>query len=158
MSTLSVRPRSSSTSSLVAQGAAAGMIGGILVDAFLALAMHRSPVAIWQFVASTIVGQAAFTSDAYAVLGCIVHFAVSIVWAVAYALAFGAIGQLKQWILGAIVWGVIVDAAMQLLLLVKAGQPFGPAFVQGLLAHVVFYALPVALYMANSARASAAAR
>ena len=69
-----------------------------------------------------------------------------------YAYAFTAIGQIKNWILGAIAWGIIVDAAMNLLLAVKIGQPFGPSFVQGLLGHVVFYALPVALYMANAAR------
>ena len=141
-----------SSSSLVPQAVIAGIVAGIITDGVLALMMHRSPVAIWQFVASTIVGPAAFASASYALLGFVVHFIVSIVWAVLYAYVFGALGQLKNWIAGAIIWGIVVDAGMQLLLLVKAGQPFGPAFVQGLLLHIVFYALPLALYMAYAAR------
>ncbi len=130
----------------------AGILGGVVVDAFLSLAMHTSPVSIWQYVASTIVGKGAFASPAYAVLGFLVHFIVSIVWAIAYAAIWGSFGQLKNWILGALVWGVVVDAGMQLLLLLKTGAPFGPAFVGGLLAHIVFYMVPVALYLARSER------
>ncbi len=144
--------RSSSAGAPVGAAVVAGIVGGIIVDTFLALMMHTSPIGIWQFVASTIVGKVAFTSAGYAVLGVVVHFIVSIVWAVLYAYAFNALGALKQWILGAIVLGVVVDAAMELLLLVKIGQPFGPAFVQGLLAHVVFYALPVTFVLSRSAR------
>lgn len=127
----------------------AGIIGGILIDAFLAIVLHTSPVGIWQFVASTIVGPTAFTSPSYALLGFIVHFVTSIVWAVIYVYAFDAFGQLRNWIVGGIVWGVVVDAAMNLLLLVKVGQPFVPAFTQGLIAHVIFYGLPVAWYVAR---------
>jgi hypothetical protein len=144
--------RTDSKSSLFAQAAIAGVLGGIIVDLFLAIVTHHSPIALWQFIASTIVGQVAFTSSSYALLGFIVHFIVSIVWAVLYAYVFGALGQLKNWILGAIVWGVVVDAAMQLLLQIKIGAPFGTGFINGLLPHIVFYALPVALYMARGAR------
>ena len=130
----------------------AGVIGGIIVDAFLSVSMPKSPVAIWQFVASTLVGPSAFASPAYAVLGFLMHFAISIVWALLYAYAFGAIGQLKNWIAGAIVWGIVVDAAMNALLAVKIGTPFVPSFTQGLVAHIVFYALPVAALIAWRAR------
>lgn len=135
----------------------AGIIGGIIIDTFLAVMGHRSPVAIWQFVASTIVGQGAFSSPSYAVVGFFVHFIVSIVWAVLYGYAFAAMGQLRNWVLGAIVWGVVVDACMNLLLAVKTGSPWWPSFEQNLLAHVVFYALPVALYLAFAGRRETAA-
>ncbi len=134
----------------------AGIIGGIIIDAFLAIMGHTSPVNIWQFVASTVVGQAAYSSPSYAVLGFCVHFIVSIVWAIIYAYVFRAIGQLRNWILGAIVWGIVVDAAMSLLLTLKMGSPWWPTFRGGLLAHVVFYALPVALYLAYQKRPAAA--
>jgi hypothetical protein len=153
MATTSVR--TSSGSSLWAQAAIAGIIGGILIDLFLAIATHRSPVAIWQFVASTIVGQGAFASRSYAVLGFIVHFVVAIVWAEIYAYVFNALGQLKNWILGAIVLGIVVAAVMNLILAIKIGAPWGPSFAQGVLPHIVFYALPVALYMARFARVEA---
>ena len=87
-----------------------------------------------------------------AILGFVVHFITSIVWAVLYAYVFASLGQLKNWLAGAIVWGVVVNAAMQALLAIKIGQPFGPAFLQGLIPHIVFFALPVALYMANAVR------
>ena len=144
--------RATSGTPLLAQAAVAGIIGGIVVDLFLSIMMHRSPVAIWQFIASTLIGQSAFASPSYAVLGLVMHFIISIVWAVIYVYAFTAIGQIRNWILGAIVLGVVVDAIMQLILAVKIGAPWGPSFVQGLLPHVVFYALPVALYMARVAR------
>lgn len=144
--------RTAPSVSLLGQAVVAGVIGGVLIDTFLAIAMHRSPVMIWQFVASTIVGQGAFASPSYAVLGFVVHFTVSIVWALIYAYAFGAIGQLKNWVAGAIIWGIVVDACMNLIVTMRTGSPWGPSFVQGLLPHIVFYALPVALYMARVAR------
>ena len=149
---MATHARPSSVAPPLGAAVTAGILGGILIDAFLALMMHTSPIGIWQFVASTIVGKVAFTAPAYAVLGVAVHLVVSILWALVYAYAATALGALKQWLLGAIVLGVVVDAAMELLLQVKIGQPFAPAFEQGLLAHVVFYALPVAWYLARSAR------
>lgn len=133
----------------------AGIIGGIIVDAFLSVVMHTSPVGIWQFVASTIVGKEAFSSPSYAVLGFVVHFITSIVWAVIYLYVFGALGQLKNWILGAVVWGVVVDAIMQAIVAAKTGAQYLPAVEQGLLAHIVFYALPVTWYLARSVKRTA---
>lgn len=133
------------------QAVIAGIIGGILIDTFLAIVFHRSLVAIWQFVASTIVGQGAFANPSYALLGFCMHFTISILWAVLYTYVFGALGQLKNWVAGAIIWGVVVDAVMQFIVAMRTGSPWGPAFVQGLIAHIVFYALPVALYMARVA-------
>ena len=138
--------------SLLSQAAIAGIIGGVIVDLFLSIVLHRSPVMIWQFIASTIVGQGAFSSPSYAVLGFIVHFITSIVWAVIYAYAFTALGQIKNWILGAIVLGIVVDAVMELIVSVRTGAPWASGFAQGLVAHIIFYALPVTLYMARATR------
>lgn len=139
---------------VIRRSVVAGVIGGIVIDAYLTLVMpSHSPIAIWQFIASTIVGPVAFSTPSYALLGLCVHFIVSIVWAVLYAYAFGSLGQLRNWILGAIVWGIVVDAGMSLLLTIKTGSPWWASFVHSLLAHVVFYALPVALYMAFAPRA-----
>lgn len=148
---MSIQTRSASNT-LVGTAIVAGVIGGILVDTFLALVMHKSPLDIWQFVASTLVGPVAFTTPLYAILGGAMHFTISIVWALIYLYAFGAIGQLKNWIVGAIVWGIVVDAAMNGLLAIKIGAPFVPAFTQGLIAHIVFYALPVTWFISRKAR------
>jgi hypothetical protein len=138
--------------SLFGPAVVAGIIGGILIDAFLALVTRTSPLALWQFVASAIVGQSAYASAGYAALGCAVHFFVSIVWSVSYVAAFNGIGQLRNWILGGIVWGVVVDAAMNGVLALKIGAPFVQGFTQGMIAHVVFFGLPVAYYVAREAR------
>ncbi len=150
--------RSISRTSLLGHAAIAGVIGGIVIDVFLAISGHRSPVAIWQFIASTIVGEAAFASPSYAALGFIVHFIVSIAWAVLYAYLFGALGQLKNWIAGAVVWGIVVDGLMQSIVAMKTGSPWEPAFVQGLIPHIVFYALPVTFYMSRAARVESRSR
>lgn len=138
--------------SLLSPAITAGIIGGILVDAFLAIMFKTSPLMLWGNIAATVAGQA---SPWW--IGLVVHFAVSIFWAVLYAYVFSAIGQLKNWIVGAIVWGLIVDACMQLIVAVKTGGSWWQSFATpiGLTAHIVFYALPVALYLASAARRSA---
>jgi len=80
-----------------------------------------------------------------------VHLVIALVWALIYAYVFNAIGQLRNWILGTIVLGVAVDAVMNLIIMLKTGAPWGTAFVGGLITNVVFYALPVALYLSLTA-------
>jgi hypothetical protein len=130
-------------SSLIVPAITAGLIGGIIVDAFLSIDLHISPVVLEAGNATTEFGIASPE------LGLIVHFVIAIVWAVIYAYVFNAIGQLQNWILGAIVLGVVVDAVMNALIMMKTGAPWGSAFVGGLITNVVFYALPVAWYLAN---------
>lgn len=138
--------------SLLGPAILAGIIGGILVDAFLAIMFKVSPVTLWTNVAATAVGP----GSAWWV-GMLVHFAISIVWALLYVLIFNALGQLKNWIVGAIVWGLVVDACMQFIVATKTGGSWWQGFSSpvGLCAHIVFYALPVALYLASAARRSA---
>jgi hypothetical protein len=136
--------------SLFPPAVVAGLIGGVIVDAFLALVLRSSPLQIWQYVASAIVGQVAYASLWYAALGFVVHFAVSIFWAVLYVAVVNAVGQTRNWIVGGIVWGVLVDAAMYGILAIKTGISFTQGFEQGLLAHVIFYGLPVAYYVARA--------
>jgi hypothetical protein len=127
----------------------AGIIGGILVDAFLAIMFKVSPLMLWGNIAATVAGPGSSWW-----IGLVVHFIVSIFWAILYLYIFSAIGQLKNWIVGAIVWGVIVDACMQFIVAVKTGGSWWQNFATpiGLTAHIVFYALPVALYLASAAR------
>ena len=141
-----------STSTLLGSAVIAGIIGGILVDAFLAIIFKASPTTIWTGIAATVIGPG---SPWW--IGFVVHFVVSIVWAVLYLYVFSALGQLKNWIVGAIVWGIVVDAAMRLLITVKTGADWWSNFSNPivLIAHIVFYALPVALYLASAARRTA---
>jgi hypothetical protein len=137
----------SQSGSLIVRAIIAGIIGGIIVDTFLSIKLHISPVALETATATTVAGQGASP-----VLGVAVHFVIAIVWAVIYAYVFNAIGKLQNWIVGAIVLGIVVDAAMNFMIAMNTGTPWGNAFVGGLITNVVFYALPVALYLARTVR------
>jgi hypothetical protein len=135
----------SQTPSLIRRAVTAGIIGAIIVDTYLSISLHLSPVALEVRNART-----AFDVGS-PVLGLIVHLVVALVWALIYAYVFNAIGQLRNWILGTIVLGVVLNAVMNLIITLKIGVPWGTGFVDDLIANVVFYALPVALYLALTA-------
>ncbi len=132
----------------VGHAIAAGLLGAVLVDLFLILS-HQAPFpGIYQFVASGLVGQAAFTSSSYIVLGVILHLVISIVWALLYAFVVTAMGRGKQWVLDGAIFGVIVMIAMTGLLMAKGmgAAPTTGALIGSLIAHVVFFGWPVAWY------------
>lgn len=128
-----------------------GVIAGIVIDLFL-IVVGRQPVpGLWQFVASTLVGPQAFSSPSWAVLGLVLHFVTSIFWAIVYVFVWR---NLSNWVVGGLVWGVVVAIAMSLFLMVKASVPFptGIALVMTLIAHWL-YALVMTWYVARSVRA-----
>ncbi|MBV8689754.1 MAG: hypothetical protein JOZ59_06590, partial [Candidatus Eremiobacteraeota bacterium] len=69
------------------RGLLGGVIGGILIDAFLYIALfapvHQPITALWANVSATATGHAA----ANPWLGLLIHFCVSIAWGVGYAYA-----------------------------------------------------------------------
>lgn len=48
--------------------------------------------------------------------------------------------------------GVVVDAVMNFLISMKTGMSWASGFVDGLLTNALFYALPVAWYLARNVR------
>jgi len=134
-------------SSLLVRAIVAGIIGAVIVDAFLSIKQHVSPVVLETNIATTVAGPGASP-----LLGVLVHLMIAIVWALSYAYVFNALGQLQNWIAGTIVLGVVVDAVMNFIVAMKTGAPWGPAFATGLITNVVFYALPVAFYLARTVR------
>jgi hypothetical protein len=138
----------------IASAIGAGITGGVLIDAFLAVANHMSPIAIWQFVASALVGGVAFTSTSYAALGFVMHFAISIAWALVYAAAAGPLPVLvRRPVLGGLLYGVVVMLGMTMLLALKhvgpAGVPDAVTLAKNLIAHTIFFGLPVALVISK---------
>ena len=143
---------------VAAAGVVAGIIGGVLIDAFLAVANHVSPIGIWQFVASGLVGNVAFTSASYAGLGFVLHFAISIVWGLIFAWAAASMPALvRRPILSGLLYGVVVMLGMTMLLAFKhvgpAGLPDAGYLVKSLIAHTIFFGLPVALFVSKGIRA-----
>lgn len=141
-----------------AAGIVAGVIAGALIDTFLVIANHATYIQIWQFVASAIVGGAAFASPNYAILGFAMHFAISIVWASIYAwAAFGPMPALARApVISGLLYGVVVMLGMTILLMIQhvgpPGVPDPGTLLKSLVAHTVFFGLPIALYVSRAAR------
>jgi hypothetical protein len=86
------------------------------------------------------------------------HFAISIVWGLIFAaLALGPLPWLvRRPLLGGLAYGIVVMIAMTALLVIKHVGPPGPpdavTLVKSLVAHTIFFGVPVALYVASVAR------
>jgi len=130
----------------------AGITGGIIVDLFLILTRSAPFPGIYMFIASGLVGPAAFASSWYIALGIALHLIISIVWAAIYAAIFLRLFPKLPWWGNAVIFGVVVMLGMQVLLLGKHLEPAfptGAGLVTVLIAHVVFFALPVAYILRN---------
>jgi hypothetical protein len=132
----------------------AGIIGAIGTDAFLSIAQHTSPVNVWQFIASTAIGAVAFTSPSYAAIGLVLHLFTALFWAFLYTYVFNALNLLHNWVLGGIVWGIVVTVCMDALLAVRGAlEPLTlRSVIFALVTNVVFYGLPVAWYLSLNVR------
>jgi hypothetical protein len=133
----------------------AGLIGGVVVDLFLFLARVAPFPGMYQFIASTVVGPVAFTSSSYIALGLVMHFLIS----VAFALAYSFVAERWQALLehptlwGAI-FGLAAYAVMQVVLnAAHAAQPLSvKGTIVGLVSHIVFFGLPVAWFVARAGK------
>jgi hypothetical protein len=134
------------------QAVVAGIEGAFTIDAFLwlttVLPAHSNMVAFWQYIASVVVGDVAFSAPSYAALGLATNVAVAVGWAGGYAYFVATRPSTnRHWLAAGAAYGVVVYVLMQLILL--AGGHFkGPAtpnaFVIIVIAHVVFFGIPVA--------------
>ncbi|MBV9277630.1 MAG: hypothetical protein JOZ97_05275 [Candidatus Eremiobacteraeota bacterium] len=138
------------------QGLIAGVIGGILIDAFLYIALflpqHQPVTALWLNVSATATGHAV----ANPWLGVLIHFCVSIAWGIGYAYAAATRPTIadRPFISGP-VYGLIVMIIMQFVQL-AAGvklQLTATGFLTVLLAHCIFFGLPIAIYSNRAMRA-----
>ena len=138
----------------------AGIIGGVVADLFLILMRVAPFPGIYQFIASTIVGPVAFTSSAYIALGVVMHFVISIIFALAYAfVAERSPALIEHPTLWGAIFGIAVMLVMQLVTAVAhASQPpTVKGIVISLVAHGVFFGLPVAWYIARADKRQTAA-
>lgn len=140
--------------SVFGKAVVAGIIGGILIDAFLILTHMASFPGIYQFVASGVVGSVAFSSPNYIWLGVVLHLVISIVWALIYGYVAVAGKFTQRWLVGGIVLGIVVMIGMTIVQmlahLAPAAAPSLSTLGMLLIAHVVFYGLPVAGYIARA--------
>jgi hypothetical protein len=143
--------RSGRTRAIVAGGLAAGVLD--MVDALVAykLAFGMSPLAIYQFVASGLLGKAAYAGGLpSALLGLAFHFLIAFTAAAVFVLASERLPQLRRdavgWGLG---FGLVVFAVMSFVVIplsrIGASTPPLPLVVNGVLGHALLVGLPIAL-------------
>ncbi len=144
--------RTASLSSLALVGAAAGVAGGVLIDAYLLLTLvaisHVVTVGtFYRYVASGALGQAAYTDPNGVALGVLFHLLVSIGWGIGYAyMASRTIAIREHPATSAVVFGIVVMIAMQLVEVAANIYRLPNSFSLGnlFLAHVFFFGFPVA--------------
>ncbi|MDE2572727.1 MAG: hypothetical protein KGM44_09435 [bacterium] len=147
---------------LVPAGIAGGIIGGVLIHAFL-LSISGFHVAIlYQWIASNLVGKAAFGSTAYVGLGLLLHFLVAAAWGVIYALVAqcGRPALVNRPLPSGLLFGLVVLVVMQAVQVafhtyVAPSQNWAQ-YALLVAAHLVFFGLPVALYVSAAARKAVA--
>ncbi|MEA2687947.1 MAG: hypothetical protein QOD51_554 [Candidatus Eremiobacteraeota bacterium] len=148
---------------MITVGLVAGVAGGVLIDAFLfavQLAGGSTPGQLlgnFVFVAATLLGPGASATASAVPIGIVLHFCVSIGWALGYVYLARTQPQLvtRPWVSGA-GFGLVVYVFMQIVLL-TAGQyhrPMPGVLGTQLVAHIAFYGIPVALIVSRLLRAS----
>jgi uncharacterized membrane protein YagU involved in acid resistance len=142
---------------IATQALVAGIAGGFLIDLYLYLTtlrpQHTSLLTAWQWIASVAIGPAALTNPSFAWLGLLAHAVVSIGWAGGYAYFAQTQAFVNtRWAVSGLVYGVVVYFFMQILLIGARAFVFPAtpvAFINDLIAHGVFFGLPVALVVAR---------
>ncbi len=136
---------------ILAGGLAAAVLDA--ADALVAykLAFGMSPVAIYQFVASGLLGKAAYAGGvATALLGLAVHVLVAFTAATVFVLASERLPELRR---NAVRWGLLfgvgVYAVMNLVVIplsrIGPSIPSLPLLLNGLLGHALLVGLPIGL-------------
>lgn len=144
---------------IIVRGLIAGLIGSVLIDAFLYIVLlmpnHASITVIWQALAATVVGKPALTDPSMAWFGLLMHLLISIAWGI----AFSYVAQTRENVpehpyISGIVYGIIVMIIMQIVQM-AANIPLQltvQALLAGLIAHAIFFGLPISLYISRALR------
>lgn len=137
---------------MVKRAVLAGITGAVILNLYLwlttVLPAHQSVKSALQYVASTVFGNAAYTSASYAVAGLAISLLVGIGWAGGYAYFTSTQPATnRHWVVAGAAYGVIVYVLMQLILL-GSGRLVPPAnptaLVNAVAAYVLFFGIPVA--------------
>lgn len=145
-------------------GAIAGFVGAVLIDVYLLLTLvvagHLTTVSgFYQYVASGALGKAAYANPSAVALGIAVHFVVAIAWGIGYAYVAARTPQvLERPLLSGTVFGILVMVSMQFVEVAANIYvlPNSILFFNGIIAHVVFFGVPIAYIVGRGLGARAA--
>jgi uncharacterized membrane protein YagU involved in acid resistance len=145
---------------IVAQAVVAGLVAGALLMLYLYVTTvvpnHSSVLEWWQSIGAAAIGRQAYTGEAYAWLGLLVHFVASVGWAGGYAY-FAKVQEFidQRWLVSGLAFGIIVYVFREVLLLGAGEFVFPPtplAFLNDVFAHAVFFGAPVAFVVGRMDR------
>jgi uncharacterized membrane protein YagU involved in acid resistance len=142
------------SSAILIGGAAVGVLDATDGVAWAAITAGQNPVQVLQWIATGVLGPSAFSGGlAAAALGVLVHFVISYGFTAAFVLAWTQIESIrKSWVASGLLWGVLVWAFMNLLVLPHSSVPQGAFTVGAILNGVIGHALTVGLAAAYVAR------
>ena len=152
------RATSSQLRSIVTAGLIIGIVGGLDQTTFFVLTQHFTPVSIFQFIASGLLGPAAFAGGyTTALMGLLIHFAISFVVAGVFILGASRLAFLRRTVfVSALVYGAAVNMFMSAVILPFSAAPKIPVtallVAHGLIADALFIGLPLAITVWQSAR------
>ena len=144
---------------IIARGLIAGLIGAVLIDAFLYVVLlvpnHLAITVIWQTVAATLVGKPALSDPSMAWLGLLMHLLISIAWGIAFSYVAHTRSNVPEHpYISGIVYGIIVMIIMQIVQM-AADVPLQltlQALLIGLCAYAIFFGLPISIYVSRAMR------
>lgn len=146
-------------SKILTRGLTAGILGGVLIDAFLyavAIVPHHAALsALWQYEASAALGKAALADPGLAWVGLLVHFFFAAAWGCAFSYVAHTRPQVvaHQYLSG-IVFGTVVLIVMSVVAM-ALNLPVPITVVSlsaGFCAFALFFGLPVSLIVARAIR------
>lgn len=159
VSATKTRSATSQARSIVIAGLVIGVVGGLDQTTFFVLTQHFTPVSIFQYIASGLLGAAAFAGGyTTALLGLLIHFVISFVVAGVFIVAASRIAFLRRTALpSAMIYGAAVNMFMSVAVLPFSKAPPIPVstllVVHGLVADAIFVGLPLAITVWQSDRA-----
>jgi len=136
---------------IVAGGLAVAVLDGANAIVAYGLALGMKPVGIYQFVASGLMGQAAYAGGTgTALLGLAIHFLIAFTAAAVFVLASERLIQLRR---DAVAWGlgfglavfVVMSFVVIPLSRIPASPPSLPLVLNGAIGHALLVGLPIAL-------------
>jgi hypothetical protein len=134
------------------------IVNGLDQTIFAVLTQHVTPITVFQYFASALLGLAAFAGGyTTALLGLLIHVVVSFIVAAVFILAASKIALLRRTVfVSALIYGVAVAFISGLVLPLTAAPKLAPtplAMIHGLVADALFIGLPLAFAVWLGSRA-----
>lgn len=125
---LSDRPKKDALRTILLTGIWVGVIDGLAAVGLTLARSGRSPVIVFQYIASGILGEAAFSAGLAAVLlGVVCHFVIALTWSAIFFLLHPAISTfMKGTTEKSLLYGILIWTVMNLVVLPLSAVERGP--------------------------------